>query len=347
MLAAVVVARGAVARAAPVTIAIVAPDRCPPALRERIAEQLVGVADSVDWACLARMDEEEPFRREPGTGAGVRFWIDLTPGTEVRFTLRDAPSDRFVVRRIAMAGGLDEIAREEIGQVVRSALLAVRAGPEETLSRDQARAEVARWPQPPPEAEREGAARETSALPRPAGRPVEIEVGAFAAVRAVAPAVPLAGELGLELRVGRWRVLGGWVEAAYQWPVTYDATPLGVELSAATLHAGLDVSAQLGGWIDGRAGLGAGVSRTAFTPRAAPLAATGAPAGAFTELTGRLLVGLDARPARHLVVGLMAFLDADAAEVHYDDRDERGASRRVLTPRRWQPAVALRLAWSR
>ena len=136
------------ARAAALQIAIVADGDCPPALHDRIAEQLADIAERVSWSCLASFDAEDPFRAPAGAPVTLQIWVDVTPGLEARLMLRDLRADRFVVRRIPLPRGLDEIGREEIGQIVRAAALAVLAGPAETMNREQARAEISRWPRP-------------------------------------------------------------------------------------------------------------------------------------------------------------------------------------------------------
>jgi hypothetical protein len=334
------------------SIAIVSPGVCPPELRERIAEQIADVAADVAWSCLARFDEEAPFR-SADQNVGLQFWIDLTPATEARLMLRDGRSDRFVARRVPLPRGLDEIGREELGQIVRSALLAVRAGPGDTMTRAEARAEVARWPQPRPQ-------RPTVAPPpapvapvtpaaRPAGRPLALRIGAFGSARAFASPLPVVAEVGLGLEAGRWGPLGGWIEGAYQIPEQYDGSPLGVRLSAGTARAGLDVSGRLdrAGAVRARLGAGAGLTRTWFTPQETSAAATPAPPGAFWYATGRVLAGIDARAAAHLVIGLMVFLDVVGTDVHYDLSQADGTTLRVLTPHRLQPGGALRVGWSR
>jgi hypothetical protein len=350
-LALLVTGRAAVAHAAPVAIAIVAPERCPPALRERIAEQVADVADDVAWSCLSRLDEDEPFRTTEGQR--LQFWIDLTPATEARLTVRDGRSDRFVVRRIPLPRGLDEIGREELGQIVRSALLAVRAGPEETLTRAEARAEIARWPRrPPPPAPAPPppappAPAPPADPPRSPGPPLAIALGAFGSLRAFAPQVPVAGEIGLGLEVGRVGPLGGWLEAAYQPTVRYDGSPVDVALAAVAGRVGLDVSAHLAGTLRVRLGAGAGITRTTFTPESSDATGTAGPPGAFSYLTARALAGWEARPIRHVVTTLTFFLDVVGTDVHYDLREPDGTIARVLVPHRFQPGVAFQISWSR
>jgi len=346
---AVVTASGAAAASTGTTIAIVAPQSCSPELRERIAEQIADVADDVAWSCLSQIDDEEPFRGAAPTPDLLEFWIDLTPSAEARILLHDGRSDRFVVRRVSLPHGLDEIGREEIGQIVRSALLAVRAGPDETLNRAEARAEVARWTQPRPTRARPtpGPAPAPGRAEPTKGRPLALEIAAFGAARAFASPVPVVAEVGIAVDVGRWGPLAGWLEGAGQLPAEYSGSPVRVALRAFSLRAGLDVSAPLGNALRGRLGVGAGVTRTAFTPEADGETATAAPPDAFAFATGRILAGLDARLGAHAVTGLTLFLDLVGAKVHYDLKDADGAARPVMAPYRFQPGVSLRIGWNR
>jgi hypothetical protein len=333
-------------------IAIVSARTCPPELRERIAQQIAGVVDDAVWSCRAQVDQEEPFRSAPPDRDGLQFWIDLTPVTEARLTLHDGRSDRFVVRRIPLPRGLDEIGREEIGQIVRSALLAARAGPEETLTRAEARAEVARWSQPRPAAPRPAApppappAPPARREPPPPSPPlVHLELGElFGAARAFASAVPVVAEIGLG-GLARLGWIAGWAQASYQLPARDDATPVAVELSAFALRGGLAVSRRLGSTFEGRLGAGGGVTRMSFTPQSDGLLATAAPPGTFWYGTGRVFTRLDAHLGAHLVAALTVFLDVVGADVHYDLRLPDGTTQQVLAPYRLQPGVALGIAY--
>jgi len=349
--AATFIGPAALAQAPPVTIAVVAPEGCPPALRERIAEQVADVAGDLAWSCPPRLDEDEPFRSAPAA-EGLQFWIDLTPEAEARLTLRDGRSDRFVVRRIPLPRGLDEIGREEIGQIVRSALLALRAGGEETLTLAEARAEIARWPRrsaPPPPRPPPVSPPEPTRVARTVspGRPLALVVGAFLSWRVFAPQIPLVGEAGIGLGIGRWGPVGGWLEAAYQPEARYDGSPVSVALVAVAGRAGLDASARLAGTFRLRLGAGAGLTRTTFTPEVSATTGAAAPAGTFSYLTGRALAGWQGRLGGHVAATLTFFLDVVGADVHYDLREPDGSTRRVLVPHRFQPGMTFEIAWSR
>jgi len=161
---------------------------------------------------------------------GVQMWPDVSVPDEARLTVKDY-GDRFVVRRLPLARGLDEVGREEIGHIVRSAVLAVLAGPRETLSRAEARVAVSSWPvrsgpvrtapSPPPPA---GASRDRSRVATSARRgPIRdegapwggaLDLGAVATLRAFSPAIPIVGELGGVAAVTGSSGASLWVEGA-------------------------------------------------------------------------------------------------------------------------------------
>ena len=343
----------AVAHAAEVQIAIVADGNCPAALRDRVAEQVADIADRVSWSCLESFDTEEPFRSpdvQPGT---LQIWVDVTPHTEARLTLRDVHADRFVVRRIPLPRGLDEIGREEIGQIVRSAALAVLAGPAETMNREQARAEISRWKQPattvpspqaPPKAPLTGEPDRPS--PRAAGSTHLLQISAMASARGFATSIPLVEEVGVAAAIVRPGTIGFWIEAAYQLPAQDSASPVGVKLDAVAVRGGLGVSFTLSPILAARLGAGGGFTRTSFTPLGSGGAVTIDPSGEFFTALGRVFAGLDVRIGTSVVGGVAVSCDAVGEDVHYDLHQSDGTTQRVLTPFRLQPGVALQIGWS-
>jgi hypothetical protein len=336
-----------------VRIAIIAAEGCPPALRDRITQQIGDVADQVDVSCLPRLDAEEPFRSSDGAPDQLRIWVDVTPRTEARLTLRDGRADRFVVRRIPLPRGLDEIGREEIGQIVRSAAIAMLANPAETLSGVQARAEISRWEQPragPPAALAGPAVAVSGDVrrePAASGGPTRrMQVGPQISVRTFASSIPIVEEIGIAAAFGRPGALGGWLEAAYQITARDDEGSVGVQLNAFALRAGLAASVGAGRSFVAHFGAGVGLVRTSFTPLGEPATVTTDPPGTFLSLAGRLLAGVDVRASQHVVAGVTLFCDVVGADVHYDLYQSDGSARRVLSPFRFQPGVALRIGWS-
>jgi hypothetical protein len=262
-------------------------------------------------------------------------------GAEARLTLERA--DRFVVRRIALTNGLDELGREQIGQIVRFAALAVRAGEAETLTRTEARSAVAEWPGPP-RAQAETAVRSEAAALRPPRAAVDI--GAIWSVAAFSREIPLVHELALGAAVGPTGApVSGWLEAGYRLPARYDAQPIGVELSAAALRVGLTVGPRGTRVVSFGVSAGIGVERSSFVPLGAAASVEPAAADAFWSATARLALSIAVRVTAHLTIGARLAGDFVAADVHYDLRDAGGVAHRVLTPFRLAPGLGLGLTW--
>jgi hypothetical protein len=320
-------------------ITVVAAAPCAPRLREVIADQLADVTTEVVWTCRDRLDPEDQFRQTLPGGSALRVWIDLRMGAEARLTLERA--DRFVVRRIALTNGLDELGREQIGQIVRFAALAVR-GEGETLTRTEARAAVADWPGPP-RAPGETAVRSEAAVRTPRSA---IDIGAIWSVAAFSREIPLVHELALGAAVGRaGSPVSGWLEAGYRLPARYDAQPIGVELSAAALRVGVAAGPRGTGFVSFGVSAGIGVERISFEPLAAAASVDPAPADTFWSASARLALFIAFRLTARLSVGARLAGDFVAADVHYDLRDAGGVPHRVLSPFRLAPGLGLGLSW--
>jgi hypothetical protein len=321
-------------------IIVVAGAPCAPQVRAVIADQLADLTAELVWTCRDRLDPEDLFRHAPPGASSLRVWIDLRVASEARLTLERA--DRFVVRRIALSDGLDELGREQIGQIVRFAALAVRAGEGETLTRTEARSAVADWP--PPRG-REIAMRTEAAL-NAAPRPT-LAFGAIASVVALSREIPLVHELALGAEVGA--VVGarisGWLEAAYRLPAPYRADPIGVEIGGAALRLGLAAGTRGTRYVAAVINAGIGVERISFAPIGAAASVEPAPADAFWSATARVALTVGFRATDRLTIGARLACDIAAADVHYDLRDAAGAPHRVLTPFRLAPGLGLGVTW--
>jgi hypothetical protein len=323
-----------------VAVSVVPGGPCPSSLHEVVAGQLVDLTSDLVWTCRDRFDPEEMFRSDGPQAGAVRVLVDLRAGGEVRLTLGDARSDRFVVRRVPLANGLDELGREQIGQILRFAMIALRARDTGTLSRTDARAAVADWSAP---------SRPVNALraePAPAAPQFTFDVGAIWSLRALAPEIPTAHELALAAAIGRVASsLAGSVEAGYQLPASHLAEPVGVRLSAASLRLGISVGQSRMRLVSFSAGAGLGVERVSFAPVGAAASVAPAAADAFWTGTARLTIAVALRVTPTVVIGARVACDVAAADVHYDLYDATGAAHRVLTERRVAPSLGLGIAW--
>jgi len=324
-------------------------DRCAPRLRALLAEQLVGVASDLAWSCRSRFDPDEPFQPAlPGRTRAVRIWVDVSSPEEARLTWGDQRVERFLLRRLPLAHGLDEVGREEIAQVVRAASLAFLEGAAETLTPAQARVAVASWEAPAAHAR---AAPPGEPSPAPArGPPARVVLGPSWSVRAFSREIPVVQELALSVVAtprGWW--LSAWTEAGYRLRATYRAQPVGLELGAAAWRAGLtlapravDLSRPSLSW---RASAGLGVERVWFGSLDAAPTFESARTRPFFAVLARVLLGVEARPLQHTVITLDLFCDLPTSEVHYDYRSDDGAAHRLLTAFALAPGISLGVGW--
>jgi len=315
---------------------------CPQPLRDVVAEQLADLTPDLAWTCRERIDPDEAFRSDGNGEGAIRIAIELRAGTEARLTLGDTRSDRFVVRRVPLQNGLDEVGREQIGQIVRFSTLALRSGSGQTLSRTEARAAVAGWALPP--------VRETPSPPvhdqAPRAPRLAVDLGPIWSASAFSREIPVVQEvaLGAVMR-GTASPLGGWVEAGYRLPASEQADPIGVELSAASLRLGLAVGQTGARTLSFSGGAGIGADRIRFAPiGAAPSVPPAAP-DAFWSASARLMAGAAWRPTARLSIGARLTCDIAAADVHYDLRGSDGSARRVLTAFRIAPGIGIGVAW--
>ncbi len=346
-------ARGAppAAVATPIAITVVTddvtPSGCAPRLREVLAEQLAGVGAPLTWWCRATGNPDAPLRGT--TSAGLKVWIDVTRLGEVRVILGrgDGGSDRFVLRRIPLAGGLDEIGREEISHIVRSGTLALLAGNADTLSRDQADAELSRWGQPPPPPAAPAVVPATgtprTTQPRTPWHPI-VTLGPAWSVLLFSPQVRVVHELALSagLAAGSF---GLWADAGHRLPATYQTDAVGVELAAWSLRLGVALRIGAPGPVTFGFGAGAGLDRISFSPRAGASTIAVAPADSYFALSVRGLLSLDYRARAHLTMAVRLFCDVATQDIHYDFRDADGTTRRVVAPYALTPGVSLSVAW--
>lgn len=345
------------ARATPVVeITVVADETCAPGLRDIVSEHLADLARNVTWTCAHRIDEDALFRSGARTPDAVQIWIDVSLATEMRLLLRDQLAGRFVVRRLELGHGVDPVAREEIAQIVRAAAFALASGPDETLTRDQARAAVLAWPARPASPPRE-TEQPLSRAPAPRGElsasqsrvgaadhtKAAVDVGISIAGRAFSRPIPVLGELGAFAQVSRggW---SGWAEGAYQLPARHRADPVGVDLSSSVARVGLTLSARAGRRLTVGGGAGVGAARTSFRPVEGMGEVNLAAPSSFVAFSGRLLVRAELGLSARLTLGLGLFGDMTTAHIHYDVLEPAGA-RRVVSAFRVQPGLELRIGW--
>jgi hypothetical protein len=362
-----------------VELSVIADEASAARLRDVLLEQLGGAGVAVKWRRSERFQPDDllsPPAAQQAAGLDpateVSVWIDLSAPTEARLYLKDIRGDRFVVRRLLLPRGVDEIAREEIGHIVRSATLGVLAGSAPALTREEARAALEAPPpaEPLPSSDRPPARRappppplpsETATQPAPhrtdtvpaatlaSAGALAVEIGASWAVQPFAPRIWWTHEAAISaaLRPGGGGWWGVWLEAGHRLPVDFREEAIGVGIDASSLRLGATVDLWSGTRLTLRLGGGAGVEWITFQPRAGTAPAELAPRDSFLVPSARVFVGGAFHLVTHAVLTLRLLCDIEATDVHYDIEDSAGGGgvRRALTPFRLRPGLSLGIAW--
>ncbi|MBK9001097.1 MAG: hypothetical protein IPM35_35695 [Myxococcales bacterium] len=312
-------------------------DRVELALGDLLGRLPIAVATSRSQALDLRAVVEPPSSREP---ADVRVWVDVSSPDQATLYFTDASWERILIRRFPLTKDLDEVEREELAQIVRSAVEALLGGAKIGITREEARAELLP-PQPsapPPVEARPLPPRLEKQPPPPSWR---LEPGAFY------EGTPYAGALwqgpGLALDVGAPGLpsLGARSTLGYRAPILLEDEVLGVRLQALTAR----VMGQLA-WNPEPLGLrvaaGPGLDLTHVQPRR--VGDQGAPAPASWDpvpvLRGELGASLAFGALR---TGLFAGAEGDwVATRHVAERD--GAKRTLISPARIRPFFGVSLA---
>lgn len=280
-----------------------------------------------------------------GSDALVRCYVDLsTPGrADLYFADRDA--ERFLIRQVALPGGLDDLGRETLGQVLTLSVHALLDDDAATLNRDEARALLEQQrPEPAPApspAEDEPEPQRTS-YPSAA-----VGLEPFYAARLFASEALLSHGPGLEIG---W-VAGsgsatdaGWVGASYELERNLRADAASMSWSTLTLRGTFEhlspvfESVALGG----RAG--AGVEWMSFTPGLGTNESVELrSARVTTSFLLHLGVGARAELGARWHASLRVFADFYTTRVRYSVERTNGDGADVLEPFRMRPGVALGL----
>jgi hypothetical protein len=265
----------------------------------------------------------------------IGAWIDLGSTREVLLYFRDAAAQRFVLRRLALDNGLDEVAVEEVGHIVKSVVLALAAGNEPALTIAQARAML----QP----EREAPKPQVAEARRGPRVTSEVTVGLVGQL--FSPAIPLSPRLDLTLALlvddgGSRGPLGGWLSVGDGQTLHYRDPTIGIDLATVAVRAGALWQPWRSARVVTRVGAGGGFDLIDFTPQPASSGVAPAAAGRFLAAVGTLVAGVQLKVLGPLSVGAGAEIDLYAADVHYDVQRTDGRVR-LLVPYRVRPGLAL------
>jgi hypothetical protein len=331
----------------PALIVLIGPREAQSTARLVIAEWLGRAGTAVVWSAQESFRPDDLFERSLHF-AGIRVWIDVSSSKQVSLYFRDPTTNRFVIRSLRLAHGLDEIGREEIGHIVASAVTALATSPDDALSESAARAALQI-----DHAQAAVVAATTSSETQPQpplGLRLELAgiggMQAYAHDMLVVEAVALSFALTRGPRWGRSRGSpGAWLDLGYQIPATYESQTVGARLSAVSLRAGLLWEMRDLRLVLFRVGLGGGVDRVHYRPIGDANVLDLAAAGDFWVPTASLWAGAEARLAEHVGLTVRAFADVVLAHVHYDMVAASGTAVQALTPYRIRPGFSMGAAF--
>jgi hypothetical protein len=273
----------------------------------------------------------------PSARSPIDAWIDVGSTREALLYFRDASAQRFVLRRLTLENGLDEVAVEEIGQIVKSVVLALAAGDEPALTIAQARAML----QAP---DREAPKPTPTVASAPTPLVAEIGVGLIGQL--FSPEIPLSPRLDLRLAFlvdHDWRLhgpLGGWISVGYGETLQYRSTTIGLDLTTVAARAGALCEPWHSARVITRIGIGGGFDLIDFTPQRSSSGVTPAATGRFLTPLGAVVAGVGLKVVGPLSFGAGAEIDFYPADVHYDLQQTDGRMR-LLVPYRVRPGLML------
>lgn len=290
-------------------------------------------AASVD----ARLVIERPARFSP---ALARAWVDLTPADHATLYLADAAWERVLVRRVARDPAHLEVAREELGHILETAVEAMLGGARLGVER------AALAPrEPPPDdapAEHDATPAPHPTLQRPRARGdeparVRLHGGVFEQVVAYSAEIPVVHAVGISAALEGDGALhpGVWLGLGWRWPAWAHSRAIGVKLQAVELRLlGRVALWSRGPWrVDAAVGLG--VDLTFVTP-----VAERAGVALTRPSTDASLIARGALAARWSALSLALVLDVDTTLRDYAfDRDGRPSV--ILSPFRARPGLVL------
>jgi hypothetical protein len=325
-------ADGAQARA---EITLVGETEASASVKEVVVELLARDRASVVWITRKQFQPRDIFDRR--VTWGVAAWIDLSASAEARLYFRDASADRFFIRALPLARGIDEIAKEEIAHIVSNAVSALHQGSGETLTRSEAREALHLRP-----------ASEEEPEPAAPSLPLRFTLAALAGAQLLAADLPVVAKGALSFALTRgpaWNRVGGsfgaWLDLGYQLPGHYRGTAVGADVQAFGARVGMLWEIERG--VLWRFGAGAGVDRIHYQPKGDGDHVALASASSFIVPVMAFWAGFDLRLLDGLALTSRISVDTALVKVHFDLHERGGQTTRVLVPYPVLPAAFLGL----
>jgi hypothetical protein len=235
-----------------VDVAIAASDAEAPQMQSVVEELLARLSMTVNVTRVERVDAAEVVNPHAGPPRLARVWLDLTRPDRATLYLVSSDWQRILVRHLPKVAGHDELAREQLGHIVETAIDALAHGASLGVTREDASRELgivpARPPSlvpapPSPRVDRAVSPPPSPASPAPALR---LEPGLIYDAQLFAGGPNVAHGPALSLFVGSSGAgvrFGGWLTAQYRLPLEQDGMPLGMRIESGSLRllASIDV----------------------------------------------------------------------------------------------------------
>ncbi|APR86572.1 Hypothetical protein A7982_11921 [Minicystis rosea] len=256
----------------------------------------------------------------------ARIWIDARAPERATVYLVDGPWERILVRHVPLHGGLDEVAREEVGHIAETSVGALLGGGTIGVTRAEARVDLGLPATPPPATPRPAPPR--SKPPRPAAlAPLPSPVHLFAGYGVEAwssaspirhgPTLGVALHFPVDAQPGRWSGIAQLL-ASYRLPNIVDDQAAGVRLDHAVVRLVAGPGYRLSERWSLRALAGGGFDVAHVAPRAGTDTTLALqPATYRVSVLATALLGVAFRASRALHVTALLGVDADALDTRY------------------------------
>ena len=302
------------------------------ALAQVIRELLEPLAVDVQIAAAARI-EQNRVASAPDNASGeaaIAFVDALEPGRSTLY-LVDPKRDRVYVRSVRRSRHGEELAREELGHILETAVEGLLVG--ETIGVPRRTAFPTEAPKP---------------TPRPPAWQPSLELGLLYEAEYLSHQVLLThGPLlagGLGLNRGRWRV-GLLGTAQYRQPLHAESAFVSARLEAAALRLTATVATEVTTALELRAGLGAGTDIVSVEPQSRDaVRAEAEEPSVLSYGVFRALVGVDFRVSPRISLLAWIAADIDPSDTRYVFSTRRGEET-VLNPATVRPAALLGLGF--
>jgi hypothetical protein len=314
------------------------------ALRESLGPHELGSA-RIRWSRASRVDVSDVLRAQGGPVA-VRCFIDLSLLPQARLYFADRSAQHFLARDLDLGRGLDDLGKEELGQIIASSIEVLLDNAASGMDREQMSSVLAERPHPPTAAASDAGAKEITLAPKETAR-VVVGWGVFYSVEAFSREIALSQGPGLfgtiDTPYRKSRLSIRW-SAQYVLPQQLEGPLIGARFDTISLRVGAGIGhdagerARLGVW------LGGGLDVVYIDPRQGSAEGAVLSSARYSQTTvATAVVETSVRVSRDLSLTGALFADTDLRPRHYDLTTPGGVAT-VLEPWRVRPGILLGVA---